>query len=135
VVFEKPLGAAGASVYLLESDPTAAAPLALESKPLLIDTSEMPGLHIDAKIDEVEIAALKASNVRFRIGNATDVDGPWEYCDWQALAPDLRTYRLSSMPSGTYHKIVFESTANNWELDLQGFSFFGQVEGVKRDAI
>lgn len=135
VALDKPLGGKNGQIFLLDNDPATAAPLSLITKPLMIDMPDIPGLHIDAKIDEIEIAALKASNVQFRLQNAVDIDGTWESTPWQAISPDLRTYRLPHLPSGTYHRLEFGSTANNWDFDLQGFAFFGQIEGVKRDVI
>jgi hypothetical protein len=132
--FDKPLGGKDGQVLLLDNDPAAEAKLRLVTKPMLIDT-DIPGLHLDAIVDEVEIAALRASNVRFRLENAVDIDGPWEPSDWHELSADLQTYRLAHLPSGTFHRLLFESTLANWDLDLQGFAFFGQIEGVKRDEI
>jgi len=43
-----------------------------------------------------------------------------------------RTIVLEQHLSGTYHKLEFESYADEWELDLQGFALFGVVEGQKR---
>lgn len=134
-ILNKPLAGKNAQVFLLDDNAAAAGALSLATRPLLIDQENIIGLHIDAKIDEVEIAALRASNVQFKIMNATDIDGPWESSAWQTLNPDMRTYRMESMPTGTFHKLVFQSTADNWDLDLQGFAFFGNIEGVKRDNI
>lgn len=135
VLFDKPLAGVGSSIYMLDDNPDAVAALSLVTKPLLIDLPDTPGLHIDARIDEVEVAALKATNVEFRLRNATDIDGPWESTDWQALSPDMRTYRLPYLPTGTYHKLEFRNTATNWSFDLQGFALFGSIEGTKRDSI
>lgn len=135
VLLEKPIAGASGEVFLLDHNPAGLGALSLVTKPLMIDTPEVPGLHIDAKIDEVEIAALHASNVEFKLSNATDIDGPWESTAWHSLSPDLRTYRLEHLPTGTFHKLEFRSTATEWDLDLQGFAFWGFVEGIKRDAI
>lgn len=135
VLFDKPLAGANAETFLLDDDPTTAGALSLITKPILIDTPEYPGLHIDAMIDEIEIAALRAVNVEFRLRNAVDIDGPYESTDWMPLYADMRTYRMPHLPSGTYHKLELRNTAANWDLDLQGFSFFGAVEGLKRDEI
>lgn len=135
VLLDKPITGASGEVFLLDHNPLALGALSLVTKPLMIDTPEFPGLHVDAKIDEVEIAALRASNVEFRLRNATDIDGVWESTAWQTLSPDMRTYRLPHLPTGTYHKLEFRSTATEWDLDLQGFALWGFVEGIKRDAI
>jgi hypothetical protein len=135
VLLDKPLVGANGDVFLLDDNPDAVAALSLVTKPMMIDTPEYPGLHVDARVDEIEIAALRASNVQFRLRNAVDTDGPWESTEWQPLSPDMRTYRMPHLPTGTFHKLEFSNTATNWDLDLQGFAFFGFVEGTKRDAI
>lgn len=135
VSFDKPLGAKDGTVFLLDNDPDGTGTLSLSTKPLMIDSQEAPGLHIDARIDEVELALLQASNVEFRLSNATDIDGPWESTPWAALSPDMRTYRLPLLPTGTFHKLEFRSVLANWTFDLQGIALFGEIEGVKRDAI
>jgi len=43
-----------------------------------------------------------------------------------------RTIVVEQHVSGVYHKIEFESYADEWKLDLQGFALFGIVEGQKR---
>lgn len=135
VLFDKPLGAASLDTYLLDDDPLAVGALSLITKPLMIDTEKFPGLHVDARIDEIEVAARVASNVQFRLGNAVDIDGPWEYTPWHALTADLVTHRMEHIPSGTFHRLEFSNTATNWDLDLQGFTFYGFIEGTRRDAI
>lgn len=135
VLFAKPLGGANREIFLLDDNPADVGALNLVTKPLLIDTPEYPGLHIDTRIDEIEIAVKAASNVQFRYGTATDIDGPWEWTPQQALSPDMRTYRQPSLPTGTFHRLEFSNTATNWDIDLQGFAFYGEVEGVKRDVI
>lgn len=134
-LLDKPIVAADGRALLLDDNPDAVGALSLITKPLLIDTPEYPGLHIDTRIDEIEIAVKAASNVQFRYGTATDIDGPWEWTPQQALSPDLRTYRQPALATGTFHRLEFSNTATNWDFDLQGFAFYGQVEGVKRDAI
>lgn len=135
VLFDKPLGASSGDVFLLDNDPTDIGALSLITKPLMIDHPEYIGLHVDARIDEVEIAALRAVNVEFRLHNATDTDGPWEYSSWYDLNADMRTYRIGHMPTGTYHRLEFRNKLTNWDLDLQGFAFWGELEGTKRDTI
>lgn len=129
----KPIVAADGRALLLDEDPTAVGALSLITKPLLIDTPDYPGLHVDTRIDEIEIAIKVASNVQFRYGTATDIDGPWSWTAQQALSPDMRTYRQPAIPTGTFHKLEFSNTATNWDFDLQGFAFYGEVEGTKRD--
>lgn len=133
ILFSKPIAAASGETYRLDDNPATVGALSLITKPLLIDTPEYPGLHIDTRVDEIELAIKAASNVQFRYGTATDIDGPWQWTPQQALSPDLRTYRQPALPTGTFHKLEFSNTATNWDFDLQGFAFYGQVEGIKRD--
>lgn len=139
VLFSKPLAGANAEVFLLDDNPALVGALSLITKPLLIDLPEYPGLHIDTRIDEVEIAAKVAVNVEWRLRTAVDIDGPWEQASanagWKPLSADLRTYRMDAAPTGTFHKLELRNTATNWDLDLQGFGLFGSVEGIKRDVI
>lgn len=135
MLFHKPITAASGELYLLDDNYETAGALNLVTKPLLIDTPEYPGLHIDTRVDEIEIAAKIASNVQFRYGTAVDIDGPWEWTPYQALSQDMRVYRMPALPTGVFHKLEFSNTATNWSLDLQGFAFYGEVEGMKRDAI
>lgn len=135
VLFTKPVAAASGELYRLDDNPATAGALSLITKPLLIDTPDYPGIHIDTRVDEIEIAVKEASNVQFRYGTAVDIDGPWEWTEQQALSPDLRTYRIPALPTGVFHKLEFSNTATNWSFDLQGFALYGEIEGMKRDAI
>ena len=81
-ILNKPLAGKNAQVFLLDDNAAAAGALSLVTRPLLIDQENIIGLHIDAKIDEVEIAALRASNVQFKIMNATDIVGPCKSSAW-----------------------------------------------------
>lgn len=135
VLFDKPIAASGGTVVLLDDNPAVAAPLYLETKPLMIESPNRAGLHMDARVDEVELAAKSATGVQFRVMVATDVDGPYDKTLWEDINPDLRTYRLGALPSGTFFKLAIRSTIDNWDLDLQGFAFYGNAEGVKRDRL
>lgn len=134
VLFDKPLVGANGDIRLLDDDPAAAGALSLITKPFMIDPPEFPGLHIDARIDEIEVAVKVASNVQFRLHNASDIDGPWEMTAQHPLSTDMRTYKMAHLPTGTFHKLEFSSTATNWDMDLQGIALYGAIEGIKRDA-
>ena len=159
VLFDKPLVGVNGSILLLDSNSVdslyssyalafdfslgvyrvgaeaGSTELYLRTKPLLVPQKDSPGLHIDARIDEVELALRSVSNVEFRLRNATDIDGPWEATAWTVLSADMRTYRLGHIPSGTFHQLEFRSIGDTWDLDLQGIALFGEIEGVKRDTI
>jgi hypothetical protein len=132
VLFAKPLYASGGSVYLAENDPAAAAALTLETKPCLVQTAEGVTLHIGSRVDEVELACKRASSVQFSYGVSEDPSGPWTWSTWQTIDTTLRTYQLEQLPSGTFHKLRFQSTSANWDLDLQGIALYGINEGQKR---
>lgn len=135
VVLDKPIAASAGSVYLLDNAPELAGALNLVTKPLTIDNAESPGIHFEARIDEIEFAALKAFNVEFRFSNANDIDGPWESTPWLPLTADMTTHRIPHLPTGVYHRLEFRNVLTNWTFDLQGFALFGQLDGVKKDAI
>lgn len=130
-LFQKPLGLkSGQGLLLLEDNPAAAGPLALETKAF-----PLAGTHTGSLIDEADFLLKAASNVEFRIGVSEYTDDP-SFVDWSAWQPlhvDTRTYRIDLRVTGTYHKLQFRSTANNWDLDLQGFLLYGTVEGSRRD--
>lgn len=135
VLFSKPIAAASGELFRLDDDAAAVGALSLVTKPMLIDTADTPGLHLDTRVDEIEIAVKISSNVEFRYGTASDIGAAYQWSTWTPLNQDLRTYRMGAQPTGTYHKLEFRNTATNWAFDLQGFSFYGEVEGMKRDVI
>jgi hypothetical protein len=50
-----------------------------------------------------------------------------------ALETLSKTTPVPAIPSGVYWKLEFRSTADNWDLDLQGFMLFGKTEGTGRN--
>lgn len=135
VLFSRPVVAASGELFLLDNNAATAGALSLVTKPLTVDDPDFPGIHLDHRIDEIEIAAKTASQVAFKLSNAVDIDGPWNSTTWYTVNPDLRTYRIDHLPSGTFHRLEFINLSTNWSLDLQGFALFGELEGMKRDAI
>lgn len=118
------------------ADESVVTPLVLRTKPLLMQVqsgSAVDDVHIDSKVDEVELLCKKALNVQFRLGSSQEQAGTYEWSEWFDVDTTSRTYKIgASPPDGVYWKLDFRSTANVWELDLQGFLLFGQVEGTKR---
>jgi hypothetical protein len=132
VLFDRPLGGKNdGSVEYFEYNEYAKAPLYLSSRGLLAQRDNS-ALHIGAIIDEVEIFCRKALHVQFRLGAAQNPEGPYDFTPWHEFDMKQRTIVIEQHLSGTYHKIEFESYADEWELDLQGFALFGVVEGQKR---
>jgi hypothetical protein len=132
VLFDRPLsGKTDGAVEYFEYNEYAEAPLDLSSRGLLIQRDNN-ALHIGAIIDEVEVFAHKALNVQLRIGAAQNPEGPYDFTPWHEFGMEQRTIVIEQHLSGVYHKIEFESYADEWELDLQGFALFGVAEGQKR---
>ncbi len=110
-------------------------PLSLVTKPLLMQLRAQDGMvdcHTDTFVQEVELLMKEASNVRFRLESLEESGGAWAEGVWQTVLTGTQTYKNDNMPSGTYWRLRFESTAANWALNLQGFLLFGRVEGSKR---
>lgn len=132
----KPLiGNSAGEVRLIDDDPATAGALSLRTRPLLLQVQDPSGLrdvHTDTRIDEVELLVQAATGVEFRYGVSGEVDATPEWSTWQTVSSKQRTYKLEALPSGVYHRLEFRSTVTNWNLDLQGFMLFGQVEGSKR---
>lgn len=135
-LFSRPIaGDTVSQVVLDESNPDSNWPLTLKTKPLTVQASDQSNItdgHLVARVDEVQIFANAASNVEFRIGTSMKINDTPSWSDWTPLSTDSSTYQLASMPDGVYHTLDFRSTAVNWDLDLQGFQLFGQLDGVKR---
>lgn len=130
VLFRQPLAiSSGNNVVLLSDDPALAGALDLQTKPLLVGSP-----HVDTYIDEVDFLLNAASNVEFRIGASQTTAAPADWSPWQALHTDMRTYRIALRVSGAYHTLQLRNTADNWDLDLQGFILYGAVEGSRRDS-
>lgn len=136
-VLNKPLaGTVDGNIKLLSDNSALAAPLALVTRPLLMQYRSQMGLedvHTDTRIDEVEMLVKDCANVQFRVESSQKIEGPYSVTDWINLEAKGYTYRLPQLPSGVYHKLRFQSIADDWDLNLQGFMFFGEVEGTKRD--
>ena len=132
VLFDRPLGGrVNGDVEYYEYNEYAKAPLDLQSRGLLIQRDNN-ALHVGAIIDEVEIFAHRAMNVQMRVGAAQNPEGPYDFTPWHEFDMKQRTIVIEQHLSGVYHRIEFESYADEWELDLQGFALFGIVEGQKR---
>lgn len=139
-VMDKPIAAADGSVVLLDSDAAVPAAITLATKPLLMQTPQGAPLHEGSFVDEVELLAKTASNVLFRYGVSENLDTLFTYSEWLEIDTDMTTYQFVAdgggrMPSGTFHKIEFQSSASNWALDLQGIIFYGLPEGTKRPGL
>lgn len=129
-------GTTDGHVQFDEDNPDVAAPLALTTKPLVMQVQSADGsivdAHTDSRVDEVLFLLKRASNVQFRIGCAQFSDDPPVWSPWQDLSLTTDTYLIPSMPSGVVWMLDFRSTADNWDIDLQGFILWGAVEGVQR---
>jgi hypothetical protein len=123
-------------IRLMQQNPALAAPLLLVTKPLLAQVRTADGMvdnHTDWFVQEIDLLAKKALAVRWRLESSEDLSS-WEVGAWQVLDKDTTTYLVDNMASGVYWRLRFESTATEWELDLQGFQLFGRVEGTRRTA-
>lgn len=135
-LFKKPIVGSGATVHMLDDNPAGVGALTLRTKPLLMQGEGGTPLHNSSIVDEIEILAKTATGVEFRYAVAEDIDGPWELDAWQAVSSDFTTYRPKRTPiSGTFHKLEFRSVTANWDLDLQGFLMYGEVDGTRRDSL
>lgn len=120
---------------LMEDNAALAGPLSLKTKPLLMQLRDASGFvdcHSDSFINEVELFVKEASNVRFRLESQEKAGASWVASAWQTVQGQTQTYLIENMASGVYWRVVFESTTDNWSLNLQGFILFGRVEGSKR---
>lgn len=135
-IFRKPLvGTNDGLIQFDQNDPEAAAALVLETKPLLMMVQSAEGYvdsHTTARVDEVDLLIKTASNVEFRIKSSQEMHQDFEASPWLEVASEARTYKVPALPDGVYWKLEFRSTADNWDLDMQGFMLFGAVEGTKR---
>lgn len=135
-LFNQPLtGNDAGNVLRLGGNPATAAALVLKTKPMLMqyqDPSGFQDAHTDSRVDEVELLVKKATNVQFRVGSMNAVQDAPEYTAWINVLGYAANYKLPHLPSGTYWKLEFQSTAANWSLDLQGFLLYGAIEGTSR---
>jgi len=138
-LFEHVLYGDGAGNVLFgDFDPSAAAPLVLETKPLVMQTEESP--HVVSRVDEIDLLLHKATGIEFRIGCSDEPNGTWEWSEWQPAEAGARIYQVPAsddsgapLPEQPYWKVGFRSAAglNNWDLDLQGFLLYGVPVGTK----
>lgn len=138
-LFPRPIaGNSGGYVYLDEADKTGVGALTLRSKPMLIQVSDGTNItdgHIVARLDEVQIFARVAVNVEFRVGSLMNSGDTPVWSGWKPVPQDSSTISVDDLTvDGVYHVIDFRSTANNWDLDLQGFQLFGTPDGTKRSS-
>lgn len=124
-------------VLLDDNDPALAGPLELRTIPLQLTEkgTEQQTTNIVTRVDEITILLKKAENVEFRVGvNILNEDAPdldYEWTPWMAALPSLKNYQLPNLPEGVFHKLEFRSTAQDWDLDLQGFMLYGVPVGSK----
>lgn len=124
-------GAGDGKVLLGDFDPTAAADLVLETKPLVMSTSESP--HVVTRVDEVDILLHQANNLEFRLGCCDEPNGDWEWTDYMGASAGARVYEIPELPEQPYWKFGMRNTPGqaNWTLDLQGFLLYGVPTGTK----
>lgn len=129
------IGTNEGKVQFAQNAPNSEAPLTLKTRPLLMQVQSAEGFvdaHTVSKIDEVELLLKAATGIEFRLGCSHDAHNDYEYSPWMEALPKSRTYKMPQMPDGVYWRLEFRSIVDNWEFDLQGFMFFGAVEGTKR---
>lgn len=136
-LFAKPIvGSNAGDISLDLGDGNAALPLSLATKPLLKqlqDASGLSDIHYNTRVDEVNLLLKEATAVQFRVGASQEALSGYTYTDWIDAIAGAVTYQMpAGFPDGVYHTLEFQSTANNWRFDLQGFLLFGNVEGSKR---
>jgi hypothetical protein len=136
-LFGRPvLGTNDGKVQLDNYNAALPGPLALETRPLLMQIQTSNGLadaHTDSRVDEVLLLIKAATGVEFRLKSAERIGDAYEVSDWLPVDPTSRTTPMPAMPSGVYWKLEFRSTVDNWDLDLQGFMLYGVVEGTGRN--
>jgi hypothetical protein len=105
--------------------------LALETKPLVMQTSESP--HVVTRVDEVDLLLHECENLEWRLGSCDEPNGDWDWTEWQAATLGARVYEVDELPEQPYWKLALRSTpgVNNWQMDLQGFMLYGLPTGVK----
>lgn len=118
-------------VQLGDYDYTADAPLYLETKPLVMQTSESP--HIVTRVDELDLILHQAQAIEFRVGSADEPAGDWEWTEWLEAPQGAKIHSLSELPEAAYWKLALRSQpgVNDWRLDLQGFLLYGVPTGTK----
>lgn len=136
-LFEQVLaGDFAGAVHVNEGADTADA-LHLLTRPMLMQLQDETGLrdvHNTCKVDEWEVLLKAATDVELRIGSSDQMNGPFTWDDWQDATVNSKTYTPQRhVPDGVYWKLQFRSTSANWDLDMQGFMLFGQVDGMKID--
>ena len=137
-LLEKPIIGDQGSMYMIDDNAGAAGALTLETKPLLMQVQDATGLrdvHTDSRVDELDLLIKNASNVEVAVGVGDALGDAFTWTNWMTVTGQSTTYRLEHLPSGVYWKVRFRSVGTNWDLDLQGFSLFGQVEGTKRGGV
>lgn len=123
-------GTSDGKVLFNDFDPTGAAPLALSTKPIVINDT-----HNVFRIDEVELLAHRAVGVEFRLGScevASHNDDDWSWDDWRELKSTQTIYSIGRLPEQPMFKLQFRSIVDNWDFDLQGFLFYGIMTGTQR---
>jgi len=91
-------------------------------------------IHVEAELHEIDILFKSVSNVEVAIGVSTESSGAVTWSGWLPTTAGTSTIRApAGLPSGVYHHLKFRSTADNWDMNLQGFLIYGSIEGTKRD--
>lgn len=135
-------------------------PMSLRTKPMLMQLQSENGItdvHIQSKVDEIELLLHSAQNVDVRIGSSMDAKTEPKWSAWLPVLPEKQTYNVpAGVPDGVYWTLEFRSTneltpvieldellreegdpvvidseTSIWELDLQGFMLFGVIRGSK----
>lgn len=132
-------GSVGGNVLFDDFGPAVGSPLALSTKPLLLQEPDGSnrGTHVISYVDELELWLKAASNVQVRVGCCDDPNGAWEWDSWQDVTAGSHLLELGKLPDNPLWKVQFQSTAGHdadWDFDLQGLLLYGPSIGTKLDA-
>jgi hypothetical protein len=139
-LFDYPIvGGVDGKVYLGDFDYSAAQPLALSTKPLMLvqEDGSNRGTHIVSHVDELELWLKDAAFIEARVGCAEEPEGPWEWDDWRAVDVGCKIVELGYLPEMPLWKIQLRSIAGHdtdWRLNLQGLFLYGPSTGTKANA-
>lgn len=124
-------GSENGYVNLTDFNAAANTPLSLVTKPLIMQTAQSP--HEVVRVDEVDILLHEAKGIEWRLGCCDEPLGEYEWTDFIGVEAGAQVLEVPELPEQPFWKLELRSTpgVNDWELDLQGFLFYGLTTGTK----
>ena len=117
------------------NNPLTQVPLSISTKPLIMTASgQQASPHAVFRVDELDLLLHTAAHIEFRVGSCGEPDGSYDWTLWSPCEAGATVQELDELTENAFYKLELRSAdghAADWDLDFQGFVFYGTQVGSK----